>query len=271
MGLKESGLRGSLRSVSTGVGPTPDSVVWQDNDDWTAATQTQNIAIDGDEFTLNDDTEAGYLTTDRKSGGAVPEPSFSHFDDWGDARLTDRVGAYPNYRVSYFNVDGDNVRAQDGFLEFDGNTGTFVGLNWEYDTFETVARWECRRRFTENFDPSTDEAGDDFFFWNEDADNRWYIHNDADSDDEFNLRKIENGSVTSVIQTEPSISDDEWHIIAAERTIDGNGDANWELFLDGTSLGTAVDNFEPATNDARYINDPESPDLRIDYIEVTPL
>ena len=142
MGLKESGLRGSLRSVSTGVSAIPDSVVddFEDGDiseysgDTAAWTVVQNNVEQGD-FALQKDAPDSFgesiwsLPGDglqnypqansdiavlvREEGGVIPVFAFA---------LEDDAGTIKGYGVQYEFNEEISLRRIDDLSEFSATT-----------------------------------------------------------------------------------------------------------------------------------------------------
>ena len=112
MGLKESGLRGSLRNVSVGIDAIPDSVVsrWQFNDD-----SDTSIAIDSEGANDGDITGATYTTNAIEGSHALEytdgtdEVSLGNITDSEDAIGT--IGCW---------VNADSFSADDIIFETNG-------------------------------------------------------------------------------------------------------------------------------------------------------
>jgi len=197
---------------------------------------------------------------DRDLTGATSILYATH-DDWEDNKLTDRddratttasvLGANefaqrfrpewttkegsPSATGGYMLLDaGEEVKIPSGF-----DTGT-----WEQDTWLDAAN-ACQK----------------FKFIWQDADNFWVTYFD-DEYTHLDLCKNDAGTSTAVIDytVDPTLG--VWHDIKITRSSAGD----WELFYDGSSVGTATDAFMPTVNELRERS--KTAASRIDNLEV---
>ena len=122
MGLKESGLRGSLRSVSTDVFTIPDSVVdrWP-LDEGSGQTGTNSKADDDLSFNFENWASGDYV------GGFAKE--FDGIDDEGDAENTAPNGSVALYATVSFESDITDTETVMGFGDAtDGSGSTAIGI-----------------------------------------------------------------------------------------------------------------------------------------------
>ena len=198
MGLKEAGLRGSLRSVSTGVPPIPDSDI--------------------------------YLQ-----------------DDWGDNKLTDRDdsrtttynGETGVYRPEW-TIRNNEPTVSGSQLQMRGGDGIFTNINlnfdenieWDFDISSMPDKGggdltTCAL-FAEQTDDAVEANGDD-----------WLLHSSYSvllrgASQGIDLERVDaNGDRTVLISGEQGTDAD----VRVTRSASGE----WELFIDGTSQGTATD------------------------------
>ena len=222
MGLKESGLRGSLRSVSTGVSAIPDTGVLLDDFADTPTVTSSEV-------------------TDRKDFGEL-----AYQFDRPSEQETDfnNAPSRPDY-----NVDSGAPTVDNGLLQLDFEDHLLANqfemdLNgdrtWEFE-FDNISgsSWTVvisifaeTNNYTTDSDPSVSTTGLEngyMFFARDDLDCRIFR---VDGDDD----------TTQLIRDDlPSTSD-----VTVTITRASNGE--FELFADGNSLGTATDTTHTVAN-----------------------
>lgn len=182
-------------------------------------------------------------------------------DDWDDNALTGRsnpeTGAFLHpagdteagdclvgmYRPEWTTVSG-MPSATSGYLSLpsDGTTEQIVETQTRFE----IGEWKYDARFVSN------PSGTFGFYRHEplllDASNDWFIDKVGDSASvNFKLGKNESGTTTKVISGSWT-NDSNWHTDRLTRS----PYADWELFHDGTSQGTATDSYMPNYETARF-------------------
>ena len=140
MGLKESGLRGSLRSVSTGVGVTPDSVTSRPEDNNTTTGDFQA----GFEISLTSDWPSIAARISQNTSGQTTAYLREDDDTLIDSQDISALSAGDT-----FSFDGVNLSSgQNYFITIDaGGSDYTLGINndveypFEGDDLDIVARY----------------------------------------------------------------------------------------------------------------------------------
>jgi len=173
------------------------------------------------------------------------------YDDWDDSRLTDRrvtVEAFrckeqSNFRPEWTTESGSPsasggelvLPAGDTTVQIVDAPSSFDTGTWEVDLLEHTA--------------STGAVVFRLIF--QDADNWWSgwwrLYEGYQK-----LVKDDAGTVTAVIDTGTGVIADDGTYHTYKYTRDSDG--NWEMFQDGSSLGTATDTFLPTANKLRFRN-----------------
>ena len=183
-------------------------------------------------------------------------------DDWGDNNLSGRSGAEEGYFLhpsdSLISGDvepGDALKSvyrpewllntsdpyvQNSELRVDSLSGGSTGVRTP--TKAITGEWVMDFRYR------TLGSGNDgifYFMWGDNNGEsnkndawRWFAQDDANQ--YYRISKYEGGSITHVIDTTWA-PDTNWH--TGRSTRDSYG--GWELFLDGSSQGTATDEYIP--------------------------
>ena len=180
----------------------------------------------------------------------IPDSEIYLQDDWGDNKLQDREdsgttthngveGIYrPEWRIESGSPEAENER-----LEFDTNEAIDTEINVNLD--ETIT-WEWSGIDFGTFESDV-SIGVGFIVWAEDQ--NWHLDSSAPSPDDAYVVQIRHesdevrllsGDVLISHSTRPAES------ISLKR--EPNGD--WELFVDGSSVGTANDT---TLSDPQYI------------------
>ena len=214
MGLKESGLRGSLRSVSTGV-EIPDSGVLLDDyangPTVTSSSITDRLNFEQLEYQFDRPSDE-----ETEFNNAPSRPDYSV--DSGDPVVEDdllQLDFEDHLIAESFDMDLDGVRTWE--FEFDNISGSsFAVVNSLFAETDN---------YTTDSDSSISTNGLEsgyMFFARGDADARIFR---VDGDDD----------ITELLRGDlPSTSD-------VEVTITRDSGGEFELIADGTSLGTATD------------------------------
>ena len=209
MGLKEPGLRGSLRNVSVGIRVIPDRGVYI-QDDWGDGNLSPRDDSNTREQTIGGNT---YDTTYRPDWTSVDGSPSASADNSGYMEIEDNE-----------TVETDSVFAEDDMA---------IYIRWRMTG--TTAGSGRRRVFHFWADESADYR---------DSGNAWYFNfNPGDGDQVYNLTKLDGGSETNVIDGSVGVgtSEHETEIIRL------NGE-DWELKHDGQTVGTATDSFAPTAD-----------------------
>ena len=217
MGLKEAGLRGSLRNVSTGVPPIPDEGLYLD--DW------EDSKLDNrDSYS---DLQYAFIET---------APEDSDFDDPIRPVWTEVQGSV-TVSTGEMTVEGES-QSVDTIVE----CSRVPDLDGPRTFFTT-----CRLDSTGS---GPGRNGDWQFIYNDD-DNHWRLGSNSE-DEGYSLEKRDGGSFDVVIDgSGADIDITENNDVRVEY----DGDEGWELFINDDSQGTATDSFDPTVNDNRIVSD----------------
>jgi len=185
---------------------------------------------------------------------AITASRYEFYDDWGDNCLTNRryggnatisisdtVYECKNFRPEWTTESG-SPSASGGVLVLTAGDATSQQISTPSDF--TTGTWEADFYYTDS--PSTGNTS--LFPMVEDKQNEDYQI--AIRTDDYDLGKHSGGSYTRVIDTSTSSSVGDWHTCKATRDSDGN----WELFHDGTSVGTATDTYLPSVKTLWHTN-----------------
>ena len=199
MGLKESGLRGSLRSVSTGVSTIPDSVVLLD--DWT----DNQVTSDRENFNETAFSGSGSTIVEEGVTGGLSRPEW--IADSGSPTASDGQLQLTN---------DESIRADTPISSLDGGT-------WEIDLVDGNGA----NYITLGGNSTTQRDG--FRNYQDSYYLLWFEQNN-----ELALFVDEGGSVTRLV---------DGGSVNAPVTVRVTRDstAEWELFYDGVSQDTVVD------------------------------
>ena len=197
-------------------------------------------------------TANGVKAVDTSASG-IPDSGVYLQDDWADGNLTSRADSNTRtqtiegteyetvYRPDWTTVSGSSTAsdANGGYARTSADDEiTADSVFWEDDlAFEAVFRYEST-------DGSSAGRRSEYQFAMDGSGNGWTVYFNPDSSGAtFNLQKRESDAVDSVISSSWD-NDTNQHTVRVERT---NGQ-DWELFLDGSSKGTATDSFAPSVS-----------------------
>lgn len=180
----------------------------------------------------------------------MPDSGIYLQDGWGDGKLTDREDSNTHdqtvgtttYTTTYrpqWAVQTETVSAsrnEDGYMQVEEDARVKTPSNFNEDDFKVYWRWE----FTSNTDSSLRRRTSGFLgdatYRNSGNGWMWTVNPDSGSGETFTLSKVEGGESTRVID-ESWTGDTEIH---ETEVIRQNGE-DWELKLDGSTVGTAKD------------------------------
>ena len=207
---------------------------------------------------------------------AIPDSIVYLHDDWGDNKLTDRDGSETTtyngvegvYRPEWATISGLNTpTVQNERLEIDDGDGIETDLNLNLD--ETIT-WELSNIDVGNTGISSNHANAILFSeQNEDFNSAEFPHNSylviiRGGGDDVVLQEVDGSGDNSVLARGGELTDS--HDITVIR--EPNGD--WELFVDGSSVGSATDASHTNPNHAMFTAESQRDiDVSIDEIKVS--
>jgi len=189
--------------------------------------------------------------------------SYYIYDDFGDNKLVDRTldtlvlkdGIFQNPRPEW-TVKGGSPSVSDGKLILPDSSSTIQKI--ETSSTFIVGVWEL----VFNYDTAPTQGGLSVFPMYQDSENYYRFKNNNEHD-AIELFKMEDFSGSTLISTPPAVADTNIHTLKCSRDSSGN----WELFLDGSSLGTAQASWIPSTFNIR-IESSMSPKIYIHSFKV---
>jgi hypothetical protein len=186
-------------------------------------------------------------------------------DDFGDGTLTGRTdpitGKYVSpvdgaadslYRPEWSQLGSPSVSG--GVLSLSAGDSTPQGVNLSTDV--SVGEWSFEFEFSS--DPTA--SGLYYRIIRQDGNNQ--IRVEVFNDGNIKIQKVDGGTISTLISGTWG-SDTSTHTLRATRDQRGN----MELFLDGTSQGTATDSFLPSIGDLEIANLTDSA-VSVDDVEV---
>lgn len=241
MGFKEAGLRGSLRNVSVGASDIPDSAVF---DDWADNKLINRDSFNTTPYQFTPLTDSGNTTDDRPEWSHQVKETGGLLEASEERLRYERTGDDPDGVVQVGTPDaGFDPETHDGvwFWTWNlGDAGNNNGFNAALADFAT-ADHTARK-----------------------ADNTWNITCDPTESPEVKLKKRVNGTTTTVISGSPGLSLETDIDMRIERE---PSTATWEVFVNGTSIGTDTDEFMP-TVDGFLFSVNHDFIVRVDRLEV---
>ena len=175
-------------------------------------------------------------------------------DDFGDSRISARLSTHAHSRPEWETTAGSPT-ANGRALKLSG------GDEMETPTVIESGAWELRGvEFTQEGPDANRNLSVRFMY--EDGDNFWQLITDTGSAQEWRLGYLDGGAFTELITGSTDLTNA--HSVRAERSDSGE----WELFIDGASVGTATDAFLPETNSFVVVSQSNMPGCTIESMHI---
>jgi len=184
------------------------------------------------------------------------------YDDFGDNKLSDRDNFVAMFESIFgvgrpeWTVEEGSPSVSDGELILPAGNTTPQRVSTPCKITSGV--WEIGFKFMTA--PSSGSFRMSLIYQN--GSNYYILYNDILSN-KILLHKREAGSISDPISHTGAVKDTDYHVIKVTRDSSGN----WEIFLDGTSIGTTTDSFVP-TPTVIDISNYTDAEVHVDYVKV---
>ena len=221
------------------------------------STEVGQLVLETDAFSDDDEGEVfvvetviGTRTEATFEVEVVAIPDSEVLDDWADGQLTSNRDDFETTPYQFESDDEDRFNpsgTRPEWIEESGSPSVSDSkLNiGDGDTAELTdgADWEKNQRWESRLQVDSGVALQ-VRFRRVDGDNLWQI---SLFTDEITLAKRDEGSTTTLLSE--NISTGTEYEIWVERRTENVDTPEWEMWVDGTSVGTETDDFDPGGND----------------------